>query len=137
MVPEPSRTSTNEHQRTALTCNVLQNRRSAHDRNNLDTVEVTDPRGHPTAMKLCRSAASTQMSGISRQSLSEPPPPADHYPSVGCGLAGDWRARTTTDDAQRPTTAGGDLTCCASQPQGYRAARGQHELSTALGTDRK
>jgi hypothetical protein len=41
MVPGPSRTSANEHQRTALTCNTSNNRRSEHDRYDLDTVEVT------------------------------------------------------------------------------------------------
>jgi hypothetical protein len=41
MIPEPSRTSVKEHHRMALTCGISKTRRSAHDRNNLDTVEVT------------------------------------------------------------------------------------------------
>jgi hypothetical protein len=40
MVPEPSRTSANEHHPTPPTCGISTNRRSARDRNNLDTVVV-------------------------------------------------------------------------------------------------
>lgn len=38
--PGPSRTSVNEHQRTALTCDTSKSCRSGHDRYDLDTVEV-------------------------------------------------------------------------------------------------
>jgi hypothetical protein len=40
MVPEPSRTNANEHHPTVLTCSISKTRRSAIDRNDLDTVEV-------------------------------------------------------------------------------------------------
>jgi hypothetical protein len=40
MVPEPSRTSVNEHHPTALTYDISKVRRSGHDRHDLDTVEV-------------------------------------------------------------------------------------------------
>jgi hypothetical protein len=41
MVPGPSSTDVNEPQRPPLTCDVFQSRRSWHDRDDLDTVEVT------------------------------------------------------------------------------------------------
>jgi hypothetical protein len=69
MVPEPSRTSANKHHPTAPTCGISKTSRSGHDRNNLDTVEVTDPSGHHTTLKLCRSAAPDQMNWIPCQSL--------------------------------------------------------------------
>jgi hypothetical protein len=40
MVPQPSRTGTNKHHPTALTCDISKNRRSGRDRNNLDTVVI-------------------------------------------------------------------------------------------------
>jgi hypothetical protein len=47
MLPGPSRTSANEHQRTALTCDTSKNRRSAIDRNDLDTVALVHRDGPP------------------------------------------------------------------------------------------